>query len=96
MFVTILCKLFKQIFKFKNGEQTEIIPTLEQTLELTQIELPKKYNTKPFKLMIEIKSCHDYKLMAQQVSDLFQKYDLYDKAVVGSFFSNAFISLSRS
>jgi len=29
-------------FQYKNGELTEIIPTLEETLELTQIELPKK------------------------------------------------------
>jgi len=36
--------------------------------------------------MIEIKRCHNYKIMAQKVSNLFEKYNLYDKAVVGSFF----------
>lgn len=68
------------LHRYKKAEEHERIPTLKEVLDLTQLQSPKK-----FKLMIEVKETWDYNLMADQIVKYFQEYDLYERAVVGSF-----------
>jgi len=87
-----------QMLKYKNDIFEQKIPTLKECLDLTQktgnfaktLLLEPTNNSKDLlrwkpKLMLEVKPCHDYKHMAQQLVQAFQEYDLFETAVVGSF-----------
>eukprot|EP01103_Thecamoeba_quadrilineata_P008975 TRINITY_DN18688_c0_g1_i1.p1 TRINITY_DN18688_c0_g1~~TRINITY_DN18688_c0_g1_i1.p1 ORF type:complete len:337 (-),score=52.54 TRINITY_DN18688_c0_g1_i1:66-1076(-) len=56
------------------------VPTFKQVLELTQRQFSPK-----LKLMIELKPSPDPQHLVNEVETLFNDYDLYENAVVGSF-----------
>jgi len=70
--------------RYKNSPEEERIPTLKEVLEM--IKNPSTRSKKKIKLMIEVKQCSDHKKMAEIISSYFEEYDLYETAVVGSFF----------
>lgn len=75
---TMTLEQIKQ-YEYKTGPATDRIPTLVEMLDECQQMNPR------MKMMIEVKELHKSLLAAQQLSVLFEKYDLYERAVVGSF-----------
>lgn len=66
-------------YAYKHGEPGETIPTLEQ---MVQHVLQLNPNAK---MMIESKEWVKVDVVSKKLSQVFHKYDLYEKAAVGSF-----------